>query len=85
MKKYGIYAHVKGSNIVPVLIRESDTLKAAAREAYRLARCNYRKVNFAYEFIVGNNTGVTLNQFVFNEAVRYIIDHGTIASFEKGE
>lgn len=75
MKKYGVYAHVKGSNMSPWLIREFDVLKDANREAYRLARCDFRNALVSTTFIVGSNTGITLNLLEFNESVRYLIEH----------
>lgn len=57
--------------MAPLLIREYDTLKDANKEAYRLARCGFRYTTFSEEFIVGNNTGITLNLSSFNECVRY--------------
>ena len=74
MKKYGVYAHLKESKMAPWFIREYDTLKDAVREAYRLARCYYRNTRYSDEFIVGNNTGITLNPLAFNECIRYSID-----------
>lgn len=84
MKKYGVYSHVKGSNFAPMLIREFDMLKDAVREAYRLARCNYRNVTLVDEFIVGNNTGVVLNPLIFNERIRYVIEQGIIVRSIQG-
>lgn len=75
MKKYGVYAYVEGSNNAPWLIREFDGLKDANREAYRLARYNFRNAVFSTEFIVGNNTGITLNLLEFNESIRYLTEH----------
>lgn len=78
MKKYAVYEHVEGNKRSPWLLREFDTLKDANREAYRLARCNFRNEEFSCEFIVGNNTGMTLNLSLFNEYIRYSIEHGAV-------
>ena len=70
MKKYGVYVENKNTDI-EVLIRESDTLKAAVKEAYRLSRCFYPlRANKIVNFSVGNNTGVIKTEN-FEEVIRY--------------
>lgn len=59
--------------MAPWMIREYDTLKDAVREAYRLARCHFRNTTFSDEFIVANNTGITLNSPTANEVIRYSV------------
>lgn len=75
MKKYGIYVAIERDVHNAFLIREYCALKDAVKEAYRLSRSRYqdKKVNFTTTFIVGNNTGISLNMFSFHEYIRYSV------------
>lgn len=77
MKKYGIYAGCSGSNNGVRLIQEHNTLKEAAREAFRLSRCRYHHsdIYLADIFIVCDNTATILNWKVTGEyIIRYSVE-----------
>lgn len=76
MKKYGVYASHSGSKNGAWLIREYSELKDAVREALRLSRCryNHRVTQATDTFIVGDNTGITLNLQIGREYVRYLVE-----------
>lgn len=75
MKKYGVYAAIEVGMNNAFLIREYCELKRAVKEAYRLSRFRYqdKKANFTTTFIVGNNTGISLNMLSFHEYIRYSV------------
>lgn len=76
MKKYGVYVSHSGSKNGAWLIREYSEFKDAVREAFRLSRCRYhhKVIRLAETFIVGDNTGVTLNLQIGREYIRYSVE-----------
>ena len=76
MKKYGVYSACSGGKNGAWLIREYSTLKGAVIEAFRLSRYRYhhRSVQLTDTFIVADNTGITLNQKIAHEYLRYSIE-----------
>lgn len=77
MKKYGVYTACSNSKNGAWLIREYSSLKDAVIEAFRLSRCRYHYISaqLTDNFIVADNVGITLNQKIAHEYVRYSVEH----------
>lgn len=73
-KRYGIY-FVGCESGLEILIKEYSTLKEACKEAYSLSRGHYKYDGRQAVFIVGNNTGILVNEESFIEYIRFTIIH----------
>lgn len=76
MKKYCIYYTHSGSTNKAFLTRECSTLKEAVIEAFSLSRRRYRRSSsfFTDMFIVGDNTGITLNISIGHVYIIYYVE-----------
>lgn len=75
MKRYGIYSSLDGRLDWATLIKEYSTLKEACKDAYSLSRGHYKYDGRQMVFIVGNNTGILVNEESFIEYIRFTIIH----------